>query len=103
MYAIVDISGKQFKVSKDENIITPRLDGDVGAKVEFDRVLMLSKNNTKKIGTPTVEGAKVEATIVEHGRDEKIVVFKKKRRKGYKVKHGHRQPNTKIHVDKIVA
>ena len=103
MYAIVDISGKQFKVSKDDKIIAPRLEGEVGAKLEFDRVLMLSKNGASKIGTPVVEGAKVKATILEHGRDKKIIVFKKKRRKGYKVKNGHRQPNTKIHIDNIIA
>jgi len=103
MYAIVDIAGMQFKVSQDENTIVPRLKGEIGAKVEFDRVLMLSENNSNNIGTPIVEGAKVEATILEHGRDKKIIIFKKKRRKGYKVKNGHRQSNTKIHIDNIVA
>jgi len=103
MYAIVEIAGQQFKVSKEDKIITPRLNGDVGSKVEFDRVLMFSKNDTKKIGTPVVEGAKIAATILEHGRDKKIIVFKKKRRKGYKVKNGHRQLNTTIQINKIIA
>lgn len=103
MYAIVDIAGKQFKVSKDDKVIAPKIEGEVGTKLEFDRVLMLSEDDSSKIGKPMVEGAKVEATILEHGRDKKIIVFKKKRRKGYKVKNGHRQPHTKIQINAIVA
>ena len=102
MYAIVDIAGKQYKVRKNDKIVTPRLNAKVGEKVEFDRVLMIGEK-TLKVGTPVVEGAKIEGTVLEHDRDKKVIVFKKKRRKGYKVKNGHRQPNSKVQINKIVA
>jgi len=103
MYAIVDIAGQQFKVEKGADIHAPKLNGEVGDKVEFDRVLLIAKKDNVAVGTPVVEGAKVHAKILEHGKDKKVIVFKKKRRKGYKVKKGHRQQFTKLKIEKIVA
>jgi large subunit ribosomal protein L21 len=102
MYAVVEIAGKQFKVANSDRIRVPKLDAEIGKKVEFDKVLLLADNGTVKVGNPTVEGAKVEAMVLSHGKDEKVIVFKKKRRKGYRVKRGHRQPFTEIEVSKIV-
>ncbi len=101
MYAVVDIAGKQFKVTKDQEIYTPTLEGKEGGKVEFDQVFLIDDKGKVKIGTPLVKGAKVSAKILEHGKSDKVVVFKKKRRKGYKVRRGHRQGFTKIQIDKI--
>ena len=103
MYAIVEISGKQFKISENDVVSVPLLDEDEGKKVEFDRVLLISSDKGIKIGQPVVNGAKVKASILGHDREKKIVVFKKKRRKGYKVTRGHRQHFTKIQIDKITA
>ena len=103
MYAIVDIAGQQFKVSKDDVVMAQRLQGDEGSEVEFDKVLLLSGDDGVKVGSPFVDGAKVTASIVEHEKDDKVIVFKKKRRKGYKVKNGHRQPLTKLQIKDIVA
>jgi large subunit ribosomal protein L21 len=102
MYAVVEIAGKQFKVASSDKVRVPKLDVEVGKKVEFDKVLLLADNGTVKVGNPTVEGAKVEAMVLSHGKDEKVIVFKKKRRKGYRVKRGHRQPYTEIEISKIV-
>jgi large subunit ribosomal protein L21 len=102
MYAVVEIAGKQFKVASSDVIRVPRLDVEIGKKVEFDKVLLLADDGTVKVGNPTVGGAKVEAKVLAHGKDEKVIVFKKKRRKGYRVKRGHRQPFTEIEVSKIV-
>ena len=103
MYAIVEIGGKQFRVEQDVQIKVPRLDLEEGSQAEFDRVLLVRKDDGLVIGTPVVEGARVKATVIEHGRDRKVVVFKKKRRKGYKVKRGHRQPHTILKIEEIVA
>jgi len=103
MYAIVEIAGKQFRVEKGSEVITPRLPFEEGSETEFDRVLLVREPDGVRVGTPTVEGAKVKATVVAHGRDEKVIVFKKKRRKGYKVKRGHRQPHTVVRIDDIVV
>ncbi len=102
MYAIVDIGGQQFKVTKSEVITAPKMAGEVGAQVEFDKVLFLSGDDESKIGAPYIEGAKVQATIVEHNKAKKVVIFKKKRRKGYEVLRGHRQQQTKVKIDEIV-
>ena len=91
MYAIVEIAGQQFKVESGRKLYTNRLKGDEGASLSFDRVLLTDNDGQVKIGSPVVEGAKVEAKIVRHLKDDKVIVFKKKRRKGYKVKNGHRQ------------
>ena len=101
MYAIVDIAGKQFKVSKDQQIFTPKLSGEAGDKVEFNQVLLIDNDGKVKVGSPTVKGAKVSGKIVEHLKCDKVIVFKKKRRKGYKVKNGHRQPYTKLLIEDI--
>lgn len=101
MYAIVDIAGKQFKVSKDQSIFAPLMDGEAGAKVSFDKVMLTDNDGKVKIGSPTIKGAKVSGKIIEHVKGDKVIVFKKKRRKGYKVKNGHRQNFTKILIEKI--
>ena len=101
MIAIVDIAGQQFKVAKDQKFYVHRLQGEAGSKVEFSEVLLLDNEGTVTIGTPLVEGAKVSATILAHLRGDKVKVFKKKRRKGYRVKNGHRQQFTKIKIDAI--
>ena len=101
MYAIVDIAGKQFKVTQDQYLYTPLLEGEEGASVEFDKVLLVDNDGKVKVGAPTVKGAKVTGKILSHVKDDKILVFKKKRRKGYKVKNGHRQSLTKVLIENI--
>jgi large subunit ribosomal protein L21 len=102
MYAIVEIAGKQFRVAKEQNIKVPRLEADSGSKIKFDKVLFYSDDSGKtQVGKPDIGNMAVSATIVEHGRDKKIVVFKKKRRKGYQVKNGHRQGFSVIKIDDI--
>ncbi len=101
MYAIVDIAGKQFKVEKEKFYYAPSLEGKDGDKVEFDKVLLLDDNGKVKVGAPLIKGSKVTAKILEHVKDDKVIVFKKKRRKGYKVKNGHRQKLTKILIEDI--
>lgn len=103
MYAIVEIADKQFQVEKDNIVKVPLLENKVGDKVEFDRVLLYSDGSKVKIGKPVVKGATVSAEVAEHDRDKKVIVFKKKRRKGFKVKGGHRQHFTKVKVTKISA
>ena len=98
MYAIVEISGKQFKVQQDDTLYVPRQKGDVGDELTFDRVLLTSGDGGVTVGTPTVSGASVSAKVLGHVKGDKIIVFKKKRRKGYKVKNGHRQPYTQIQI-----
>ena len=100
MYAIVDISGKQFKVQQDAKLYVPRQQAEVGDTLTFDRVLLVSGDEVQ-VGTPTVSGASVSATVLDHVKGDKIVVFKKKRRKGYRVKNGHRQPYTQISIDAL--
>ena len=102
MYAIVEIAGQQFKVEKGRTLYTNRLEGDVNAALVFDKVLLVDNGGTVSVGTPTVSGASVKATILEHLKGEKVIVFKKKRRKGYVKKNGHRQYLTKIQIDEIV-
>ena len=95
MYAIVDIAGKQFKVTQDQFVYAPALEGEEGASVEFTDVLLVDNDGKVKVGTPTIKGSKVTGKILGHMKDDKVIVFKKKRRKGYKVKNGHRQQWTK--------
>ena len=102
MYAIVNIAGKQFKVTKDQYIYAPKLQGDIDASVEFDQVLLSDDNGTVSIGAPLLSGAKVSGKILEHVKGDKVIVFKKKRRKGYKKKNGHRQDFTKVLIENIV-
>ncbi|MEQ9405376.1 MAG: 50S ribosomal protein L21 [Cyclobacteriaceae bacterium] len=101
MYVIVDIAGKQYKAEKDKFLYTPLQDGKEGSKVDFDKVLLVDDAGKVKVGDPTVKGAKVSGKILEHVKDDKVVVFKKKRRKGYKVKNGHRQQFSKILIEDI--
>ncbi|MBV2195162.1 MAG: 50S ribosomal protein L21 [Flavobacterium sp.] len=103
MYAIVEIAGQQFKVSKDQKVYVHRLASEEGAKVSFDKVLLLDENGTVTLGAPAVEGASVEAKVLQHLKGDKVIVFKKKRRKGYKKKNGHRQSFTQILIEGIVA
>ena len=101
MYAIVDIAGSQFKVEKDKFVYAPKLEGEEGAAVTFDNVLLLDNDGKVEVGTPSVKGAKVSGKILGHGKGDKVIVFKKKRRKGYKVKNGHRQQYTKVLIEGI--
>ena len=103
MYAIVEFKGTQLKVEKDQTIRVPFLkEYEVGAEIEIDRVLLLNSDKDTVIGTPTVKNAKIIAEIVKHGKDKKVVVFKKKRRKGYEKKQGHRQNFTQIKIKDII-
>ena len=101
MYAIVDIRGQQFKVEKNQQIFVHRLNEKEGAKIIFDKVFLFEDSGKISVGDPIVSGIKVSAEIIEHLKDEKVIVFKKKRRKGYKVKNGHRQHLTKLEIKDI--
>lgn len=101
MYAIVDIAGKQFKVTQDQFVYAPLMEGEEGASVEFEKVLLLDNEGKVEVGAPIVKGAKVAGKIIGHVKGDKVIVFKKKRRKGYKVKNGHRQQFTKVLIEKI--
>ncbi|MCG8581187.1 MAG: 50S ribosomal protein L21 [Bacteroidales bacterium] len=103
MYAIVDIAGQQFKVEKERKIFVHRLSAEEGATVEFEKVLLTDNEGDVKIGAPVVEGAKVTAKVLSHVKGDKVIVFKKKRRKGYKKKNGHRQCFTQIQIEEIVG
>ena len=101
MYAVVEIQGSQFKVSKNQKLYVNRLKGEEGTKISFDNVLLVDDEGKVNVGMPNVLGASVEAKIISHQKDDKVIVFKKKRRKGYKVKNGHRQQMTKILIKDI--
>jgi len=103
MYAVVKIKGHQYRVQPDGLLQVQLIDSEVGQTVSFDEVLMVSDGDDVKVGSPTIEGATVDAEIVEHGRSRKIVVFKKKRRKNYRRKNGHRQGYTQIKITGINA
>ena len=103
MYAIVDIAGQQFKVEKDQKVYVHRLDAEEGKKVTFDKVLLIDDKGKVNIGAPAIDGAQVSATVLEHLKGDKVIVFKKKRRKGYKKKNGHRQYLTEIQINDIKA
>jgi large subunit ribosomal protein L21 len=103
MYAIVNIAGQQFKVQKDQEVIVHRLTGEDGKKLEFSDVVLVENNGKVTVGAPTVKGASVTARIVSHLRGDKVIIFKKKRRKGYQKQTGHRQDLTKIQIDSIKA
>lgn len=101
MFAIVDIKGFQFKVEEKQKLYVPKINEDTGKKITFDKVLMFSPDDKSfEVGAPTLK-RKVKATVLEHTKDDKIIVFKKKRRKGYKVRRGHKQEYTQISIDKI--
>ncbi|MEI6822248.1 MAG: 50S ribosomal protein L21 [Bacteroidota bacterium] len=101
MYAIVDIAGQQFKVQKDQKVFVHRIEGEEGANVEFNNVMLTADDGKVKVGTPIVNGAKVTAKILSHMRADKVLVFKKKRRKGYQKCNGHRQYMTQIQIENI--
>ena len=104
MYAIVEIAGQQFKVSKDLKVYVHRLAAEEGTNVTFDKVLLVDDNNNAgaiTVGAPVIEGASVEAKVLQHLKGDKVIVFKKKRRKGYKKKNGHRQALTQIVIEGI--
>ena len=103
MYAIVEIAGQQFKVAKDQKVFVHRLATEEGKKVSFDNVLMLSDGNKVTVGAPAIDGAQVGAKVIKHLKGDKVIVFKKKRRKGYRVKNGHRQALTEIVIESIVG
>ena len=101
MYAIVDIAGQQFRAEKDKFLYTPLLEGKEGSKVDFKEVLLVDNDGKVKVGAPNVKGASVSGKILEHVKGDKVIVFKKKRRKGYKVKNGHRQNFSKVLIEDI--
>lgn len=103
MYAIVKIAGQQFKVEKDSKLFVHRLDAEEGATVEFDEVLLLDMDGKVKVGKPTVKAAKISAKVLAHQKGDKVLVFKKKRRKGYEKLNGHRQQFTQIQIEEIIA
>ena len=103
MYAIVEIAGQQFKVSKDLKVYVHRLANEEGSKVSFDKVLLVDDKGNVTLGAPAIEGASVEAKVLSHLKGDKVIVFKKKRRKGYKKRNGHRQYLTQILIEGISA
>ncbi|CAN5392448.1 hypothetical protein BH10BAC1_BH10BAC1_18460 [soil metagenome] len=103
MYAIVEIAGQQFKVERGVKVYVHRLDANEGAKVEFDKVLLVDNGGKVQVGTPSIDGAKVAATVLSHLKGDKVIVFKKKRRKGYQKSNGHRQQLTQILVQGILG
>ena len=103
MYAIVEIAGHQFKVEKDQRVFVNRLQTEEGKKVSFDNVLLLGDGDNVTVGAPAIDGAQVSAKVLKHLKGDKVIVFKKKRRKGYRVKNGHRQSLTEIVIESIAA
>lgn len=101
MYAVVEIAGQQFKVNPSERLYVPKLEEGIDAVVKFDKVLLLADNGAVKVGNPTISGSSVEAKVLAHVKDDKVIVFKKKKRKGYRVKRGHRQQYTHIEITVI--
>ncbi len=103
MYAIVSIAGQQFKVTEGQTLYVHQLEASVGDSRSFDQVHLVDRDGAVSVGKPLLSGAKVNATVLSHEKGDKVIVFKKKRRKGYRVKNGHRQCFTKIKIDSIVA
>jgi large subunit ribosomal protein L21 len=101
MYAVVDIAGKQFRISQNDKILIPSMRGKVGSTVTFNKVLLLGEDKQISVGNPLVAGASVEATVLDNMKDDKVIVFKKKKRKGYRLKRGHRQGYTRVQITKI--
>ena len=103
MYVIVEIQGQQFKVESGKKLFVHRLAADQGAAVEFDKVLLVDNDGEVKVGAPVVDGAKVVCEVLSHVKGDKVIVFKKKRRKGYRKRNGHRQSFTEVLIKEIVA
>ncbi|MBP1673695.1 MAG: ribosomal protein [Bacteroidetes bacterium] len=101
MYAIVEIAGQQFKIEKDQKIFVHRLNAEEGSQINLDHVMLVDNDGSIKVGAPTVTGASVSATVLQHLKGEKVLIFKKKRRKGYQKMNGHRQYLTSIKIDDI--
>ena len=101
MFAIVDIAGQQVKVSPSEKLFVSKLPEEIGSTIKFDRVLLLSDDKSVSVGNPVVKNASVEARVLSHAKDETVIVFKKKKRKGYRVRRGHRQQYTEIEITNI--
>ncbi len=101
MFSVVEIAGQQLKVSPSERIFVPKLDQKVGEVITFDRVLLVSDDKNVKVGNPTLKGVAVQAKVLAHVKDDKVTVFKKKKRKGYRVLRGHRQQYTEIEITSI--
>jgi large subunit ribosomal protein L21 len=101
MLAIVEIAGKQFKVSEQMDLVVPKLSAKVGDKIKLDKVLLVEEEGKRSIGSSTVKGAVVEATVMNHGQGKKIIVFRKKAKKTFKRTRGHKQQFTTIHIDNI--
>lgn len=98
MFAVVDVAGQQLKVSPSERVFVPRLDKGVGSKIKFEQVLLFSNDNSVKVGNPYLKNLAVEAKVLGHVKDEKVIVFKKKKRKGYRLRRGHRQQFTEVEI-----
>ncbi|MCF8357770.1 MAG: 50S ribosomal protein L21 [Prolixibacteraceae bacterium] len=103
MFAIIDFGGTQYKVEKDTKLYVNRLETEEGESFDIEKVLLVDNDGKVKVGTPVVKGAKVTAKVLEHLKGDKVIVFKKKRRKGYRVKNGHRQFLTQIQIEEIVG
>ena len=103
MYAIVEIAGQQFKVQKDQKVFVHRLSAEAGTKVTFENVLLVEKDGQVTLGAPAIEGAKITVEVLDHVKGDKVIIFKKKRRKGYAVKNGHRQQFTTLKITGIKA
>jgi len=103
MYAVVEIAGRQYKVATNDRVNIPLTGEQPGPKISFERVLVVGDENKVTVGSPTVSGARVQATILEHGREDKVIVFKKKKRKGYRVTKGHRQGYTRVEINGIAV
>ncbi len=103
MYVVVDIAGQQFKVEQGQEVFVNRLEGEEGEKVKFDKVLLVDNDGKVKVGKPLVKGAAIDAQIISHLRGDKVVVFKKKRRKGYQKSNGFRKDLSKVLIEKITV
>jgi len=101
MYAIIETGGKQYRVQEGDSLFIEKLDVNAGDSIKFDKVLAVSKDGSLSFGSPVVEGATVNATVVENGKGPKVVIFKYKRKKDYRKKQGHRQPYTKVKIESI--
>jgi len=103
MYAVIETGGKQYRVQEGDVLFVEKIDAEEGQVIDFDKVLVLSKEGDLIVGKPFIEGAKVEGSVLEQGKSKKIVVFKYKAKKNYRKKQGHRQPFTKVKIEKIVG